>query len=98
MLTKGLDNYPGTAGNDTIIGSIDATANTDLDTLSVLDIINGGAGIDTLKIADAKGAAIALPNVSNVEIIEVQGAKNVDITLPLPGVEPERHQGYRYRR
>ena len=79
MLTKGLDNVPGTSGNDTIIGSIDATANTDLDTLSVLDIINGGAGVDTLKIADAKGAAIALPNVSNVEIIEVQGAKNVDI-------------------
>lgn len=78
MLTKGLDNVPGTSGNDTIIGSLDA--GVELNTLSPLDIINGGAGVDTLKIADNVGAAIALPNVSNVEIIEVQavGAANID--------------------
>ncbi|MDD2690930.1 MAG: hypothetical protein PHX69_03990 [Simplicispira sp.] len=83
MLTKGLDNVPGTAGNDTIIGSINAATggNAELNTLSALDIINGGAGVDTLKIADADGGttAIKLGNVSNVEIIEVQGAKNVNI-------------------
>ena len=85
-LTKGLDNVPGTSGNDTIIGSVDA-AGSELLTLSPLDIINGGAGVDTLKIADNVGAAIALPNVSNVEIIEVQGAKNVDInTSTVSGV------------
>ena len=78
MLTKGLDNIQGTSGNDTIIGSLDA--GVELNTLSPLDIINGGAGVDTLKIADNVGAAIALPNVSNVEIIEVQavGAANID--------------------
>lgn len=78
MLTKGLDNVPGTSGNDTIIGSLDAGA--ELNTLSPLDIINGGAGVDTLKIADNVGAAIALPNVTNVEIIEVQavGAANIN--------------------
>lgn len=78
LLTKGLDNYPGTPGNDTIIGSLDAGA--ELNTLSPLDIINGGAGVDTLKIADNVGAAIALPNVTNVEIIEVQavGAANIN--------------------
>ena len=38
MLTKGQDNVPGTAGNDTIIGSVGAG---DLNTFSVLDIING---------------------------------------------------------
>lgn len=88
LLTKGLDNVPGTSGNDTIIGSIaSSTTDPELNTLSALDIINGGAGVDTLKIADNVGAAIALPNVSNVEVIEVQGAKNVEIdTSTLTGV------------
>ena len=69
MLTKGLDNVAGTAGNDTIIGSIDNTgvgANAELQTLSNLDIVNGGAGIDTLKINVTGGPAVGLPNLSNV--------------------------------
>lgn len=85
-LTKGLDNFAGTSGNDTIIGSIE-TGNAEMNTYSTLDIINGGAGVDTLKIADADGAAIPLANISNVEIIEVQGGKNVEIdTSSLTGV------------
>lgn len=43
-------------------------------TLSALDIINGGAGIDTLKVATNLATNIPLSNLSNVEIIEVQGA------------------------
>lgn len=86
MLTKGLDNVPGTSGNDTIIGSIE-TANAEMNTYSTLDVINGGAGVDTLKIADADGAAIPMANISNVEIIEIQGGKNVEIdTSSLTGV------------
>ena len=50
MLTKGLDNYQGTAGNDTIIGSVDDN-NAELNTMSTLDVVNGGAGVDTLKVA-----------------------------------------------
>lgn len=73
MLTKGLDNIPGTAGNDTIIGAVDA-GNAELNTLSALDIINGGAGVDTLKVATNAATNIPLSNLSNVEIIEVQGA------------------------
>lgn len=82
MLTKGLDNVPGTAGNDTIIGSITAVGGTtELDTLATLDIINGGAGIDTLKIATSIAAAgtPGLPNLSNVEIIEVEATAGVTI-------------------
>ena len=77
MLTKGLDNYQGTAGNDTIIGSVDDN-NAELNTMSTLDVVNGGAGVDTLKVAfnATKAAAIALPNLSNVEIIEVQATQN----------------------
>ena len=82
MLTKGLDNVPGTAGNDTIIGSITAAVPAgELDTLSTLDIVNGGAGIDTLKIATSIAAAgtPGLPNLSNVEIIEVEATAGVTI-------------------
>lgn len=77
MLAKGLDNYLGTAGNDTIIGSVDDT-NAELNTLSTLDVVNGGAGVDTLRVSfnDATTPAIALPNLSNVEIIEVQATQN----------------------
>lgn len=75
MLAKALDNVPGTSGNDTIIGSISATPGDDLDTLSTLDIVNGGAGVDTLKIATAiSNKTVTLPNLSNVEIIELQGS------------------------
>ncbi|MEX5744914.1 beta strand repeat-containing protein [Massilia sp. X63] len=73
QLTKGLDNIVGTAGNDVIIGSIDTTAGSELNTLSSIDLINGGAGIDTLKIAHAKGD-VNLGSLSNVEIVEVTSA------------------------
>ncbi len=84
MLTKGLDNYQGTAGNDTIIGSID-NGNAELNTLSALDIINGGAGTDTLKIAhtdDTKTAApVTLGNLSNVEIVTIESAGTKGMTV-----------------
>ena len=80
MLTKGLDNIAGTSGNDTIIGSTTG-GTTELDTLSALDIINGGAGVDTLKIASsvAAGTALTLSNLSNVEIVQVEGTAGVEI-------------------
>ncbi len=76
-LTKGLDNVVGTAGNDVIIGAI--SSNAELNTLSSIDLINGGAGIDTLKIVHEAGA-IALGNLSNVEVVEVEsiGAVTID--------------------
>ena len=86
LLTKGLDNVPGTSGNDTIIGSIVATATSDLNTLSTLDVVNGGAGVDTLKVA-TDGTDVGLPNMTNVEIVEVEsaGAATVD-TSAVTGV------------
>lgn len=75
MLTKGLDNVPGTSGNDTIIGSV-ATGNAELLTLSALDIINGGAGVDTLKVA-TDGTAVSLANMTAVEIVEIESAAAV---------------------
>lgn len=88
MLTKGLDNVPGTAGNDTISGAVD-NVNGELNTMSGLDVVNGGVGTDTLKIAfnDAATAAVALPTISNVEIVEVQATQAFTInTTTVAGV------------
>ncbi len=82
VLTKGLDNYQGTSGNDTIIGSINAgTAgtNAELNTLSALDVIDGGAGVDTLKALSEDGTTIGLGSVKNVEVVEASGAKGVTV-------------------
>lgn len=77
QLTKGLDNIPGTNGNDIIVGSIDSSdAGVELNTLSSIDLVNGGAGVDTLKIAHAesKDGVIALGSLSNVEVVEITSA------------------------
>lgn len=87
MLTKGLDNVPGTSGNDTIIASVDG-ADAELQTMSPIDVINGGAGTDTLKIAAATALTTAnLANISNVEVIEASGAAGVTLdTSAVAGV------------
>jgi hypothetical protein len=61
-----------------IIGSISSDA--ELNTFSTIDVINGGAGVDTLKLIDDKGAAIALSNLTSVEVVEVTGTKAVNVT------------------
>lgn len=89
MLTKGLDNVPGTSGNDTIIGSIDnsGTPNVELNTLSTLDIVNGGAGVDTLSINVTGGPAVVLPNMTNVEIVKVESTVGATVdTSTIAGV------------
>lgn len=85
---KGSNGNTVTAGNDTIIGAIDAVGATpNASTFQALDLIDGGQGIDTLKLNDASGATISLANVSNVEIIEVQGSAGVTIdTSTVAGV------------
>lgn len=87
-LTKGLDNVPGTSGNDTIIGSYTGVANDDLNTVSSLDVVNGGAGTDTLKISSSAAFTTALmPNISNVEVVEIAGKAGVTVnTTSVAGV------------
>ncbi|WP_284466711.1 beta strand repeat-containing protein [Diaphorobacter nitroreducens] len=88
MLTKGLDTVTGTSGNDTIIASVDSTVGSELNTMSPIDSINGGAGTDTLKIAAATALTTAsLANISNVEIIQVDAANAVTLdTSAVAGV------------
>ncbi len=58
---------------------MDAAANVELNTLSALDIINGGAGVDTLKVSTTQTGAVPLNNLSNVEIVEVTGTAAVTV-------------------
>ena len=63
ILTTAIDNVVGTAADDVIIG--------DNATLSATDVINGGAGIDTLSYTNGSGGAAAIPaaTITNVEVI-----------------------------
>lgn len=84
-LTDGQDNFTGTNKNDIFTGS-SSTAGSKLDTANGVDILDGKAGIDTLKIS-TDGATIGIPNITNIEIIEVTSTKNVKVdTTPTTGV------------
>lgn len=84
-LTKSVDTIPGmtgaagtsTNGDDTIDGTLDDN-NVGTGTLSNLDTINGGKGIDTLNILDLDGtggsAQPAGITVSGVEVVNIRAA------------------------
>lgn len=77
-MVKGLDNVIGTENNDLILGSVDSTAGSELQTFSAIDVINGNGGIDTLKISAATALTTAnLANISNIEVITLDAASTV---------------------
>ena len=69
-LTTGPDNIVGTSGNDTIIAYINTNTGSTTTTLTGADVIDGGGGIDTLKLtvegANAAGSLTAA-TIKNVE-------------------------------
>lgn len=72
-LTTGIDTVTGTSGNDTITNGTISTG-----ALSALDNIDGGAGTDTLKIADTGNIAVpATATVKNVETVNLTSAGTV---------------------
>lgn len=78
-LTAGVDNITGSAGDDTIVGDLafnNTTAAYDTPTLGVFDVINGGAGTDTLNITQLSAAAYTLPaaSISNVENLVIKNS------------------------
>jgi hypothetical protein len=79
-LTAGIDTFPGTAGNDTITATNAGTSGNL--TLTNLDNINGGDGIDTLRISDAVGGKLALTaaTVANVEKLEAISVGDIGAT------------------
>ena len=76
-LTTGVDNIVGTTGDDMFIA--DNTGGTAY--LTIGDQINGGDGIDTLKIFGTATGNNLLTGVSNVEMLNLVSPGNVDINL-----------------
>lgn len=69
-LTTGLNNIKGTTLNDSIQGIVGTGA-----TFTVGDIIDGGAGTDTLRIAtDAAAVNTSTATVTNVEVLDVSSS------------------------
>ena len=66
-MTTGIDNIVGTAGSDTI-----NAANGTTDTITTPDVIDGGAGIDTLALVIDTGGVIGSPTVTNVENLSIR--------------------------
>jgi hypothetical protein len=90
-LTTGVDTFAGTAGNDTFTANPNKADGTDGTTLNAFDVINGGAGTDTLNIianevsTDSYNSALA-GTISNIEIININNtalatASNVDASV-----------------
>mgnify|MGYP003146620502 CR=1 FL=1 len=89
-LTTGVDNIAGTAQNDTINAYINTTAASTTSTLTSADIVDGGAGVDSLKVVVEGTPAGSLPNtsISNVEkffIRDVAGTASTYNFAPVVG-------------
>jgi len=72
-LTTGVDNFTGGSGDD----SFDATA---LGSMNDYDLIDGGDGVDTLtiKFATVASGQTLIPQLSNIETIQVTNETAVD--------------------
>jgi hypothetical protein len=80
-LTTDVEDATGGAGNDTFNA---LSADTD-STLNAGDLIDGGAGVDTLKISvtvdGAQAAAFETANLENIQIRALDTGDNFDATL-----------------
>jgi len=85
-LTTGSDQgtaFTGGTGADTFIAIIDDNTAAN-NTLGALDVLNGGAGTDTLQLtADTSGGGLALPaaNITDIENILVRNASGQNLTI-----------------
>lgn len=78
ILTTAADNFTGNNGNDTFVSTYDAAVT---DTFNNTDILNGGAGTDTLTISHLIDVAITPPDnlwtgVTNIEKIVINTTGN----------------------
>ena len=84
MLTTGADTITGTAGND-IINSGESLLGLNAATpvygahLNATDVIDGGAGTDTLKITTVSAITQVNPTISNVENVVLASGGNVTL-------------------
>ncbi|WP_417692145.1 beta strand repeat-containing protein [Roseibium sp.] len=85
-----VDNLVGTDANDTFVAD-----NTGDDTASAADVVNGGAGTDTLTIF-SDGSTAALPQLTSVEILDLRDENdnvNVSSAASLTTVKLTRGDG-----
>lgn len=73
-LSDKIDNLTGTANNDTFMGSVGANN----DTLQSDDVVNGGAGTDTLEVTLANTPFAITPRSNSVEVLRVRSQADGD--------------------
>lgn len=86
MLTKDQDIIPGTAGNDTVNGLVNLAASLadTSTTFNGFDQINGGAGVNTFKLAVSgamtSGTAYtaSLANIEKIQVVEINNTATGD--------------------
>ena len=72
--TTGQDKFTGESGNDTFEANVavnPASGVAEIETLTVLDEVDGGSGTDTLNYVTVGGTALPAATIKNVEIINV---------------------------
>lgn len=81
-----MDNVAGTAGNDTINGVADGVAASAVagNTFGGLDVVDGGAGTDTLVLTNDAGTmslatSVKVSNVENLTLRSAQNAITADV-------------------
>jgi len=72
-LTNGADVFTGGTGNDTFVSGPTVLADgvTIVDSLQLVDTLNGGAGNDTLAVTIGKATTDATPSLTSVETVSV---------------------------
>lgn len=80
-LTTGTDTFTGTSGNDTFDAPVGLVLNSttglmvSTDTMQNVDVLKGGAGIDTLNLTTA--GTVALPSLDSIDSIEIINAQSL---------------------
>ncbi len=86
MLTKDQDVVPGTAGNDVVNGLVNlaASAADASTTFNGFDQINGGAGVNTFKLAvsgvmtSGTPYTVSLANIEKIQVVEINNTATGD--------------------
>jgi hypothetical protein len=86
-LTTGVDTFTGTANADSFQGQMDATAS--LNTVGLLDSIDGGAGTDSIILVNTTANAVSTQlqgsNITNVESLDYRASNGGNLDFDTAG-------------